>query len=52
MAILMNIKDPIIDTVMYISPYDRPCPRKCGKLLPKKTGKRKESTYKTQDLNQ
>lgn len=20
----MNIKDPIIDTVMYISPYDRP----------------------------
>lgn len=41
MAILMNIKDPIIDTVMYISPYDRPCPRKCGKLLPKKWEKEK-----------
>lgn len=43
MAILMNIKDPIIDTIMYISPHDKPCPRKCGKLLPKKE-KRKEST--------
>lgn len=42
MAILMNIKDPIIDTVMYISPYDRPCPRKCGKLL-KKNGKKKRA---------
>lgn len=42
MAILMNIKDSIIVTIMYISPHDKPCPRKCGKLLPKK-GKKEKS---------
>lgn len=41
MAILMNIKDSIIVTIMYISPHDKPCPRKCGKLLPKKRRKEK-----------
>lgn len=49
-AILMNIKDSIIDTIMYISPHDKPCPRKCGKLLPKKGEKKR--VYKTQDSNQ
>lgn len=50
MAILMNIKDSIIDTIMYISPHDKPCPRKCGKLLPKKGEKKR--VYKKQDSNQ
>lgn len=50
MAILMNIKDSIIVTIMYISPHDKPCPRKCGKLLPKKGEKKR--VYKTQDSNQ
>lgn len=46
----MNIKDSIIDTIMYISPHDKPCPRKCGKLLPKKE-KRKESTKRWIRIN-
>lgn len=50
MAILMNIKDSIIDTIMYISPHDKPCPRKCGKLLPKK-GEKKKSTKRRIRIN-
>lgn len=46
----MNIKDSIIDTIMYISPHDKPCPRKCGKLLPKK-GEKKKSTKRRIRIN-
>lgn len=42
MGILMNIKDLIIDIIMYISLYDKLCLRKCGKLLLKK-GKKEKS---------
>lgn len=37
----MNIKDLIIDIIMYISLYDKLCLRKCGKLLLKKRRKEK-----------
>lgn len=38
----MNIKDSIIDIIMYISLYDKLCLRKCEKLLLKK-GKKEKS---------